>query len=49
VHGWYHDCPVLRDDVDDATRQARLHLADAALVGLQVGLGALGAHAPESM
>ena len=49
VHGWYHDCPVLRDDVDDATRQARLWLAEAALVGLRVGLGVLGASAPESM
>ncbi|MBP6728470.1 MAG: arginine--tRNA ligase [Microthrixaceae bacterium] len=49
VHGWYHDCPVLRDDVDDQTRQARLWLADAALVGLRVGLSVLGASAPTSM
>ena len=49
VHGWYHDCPVLRDDVDDETRQARLWLADAALIGLRVGLETLGANAPESM
>ena len=49
VHGFYHDCPILRDDVDDATRFARLLLADAALVGLRVGLSVLGASAPESM
>jgi len=49
VHGFYHDCPILRDDVDDATRFARLGLADAALVGLRVGLSVLGASAPESM
>jgi len=49
VHGFYHDCPILRDDVDDATRFARLWLAEAALVGLRVGLAVLGASAPERM
>ncbi len=49
VHGFYHDCPILRDDVDDATRQARLWLAEAARIGLRVGLAVLGAHAPEAM
>lgn len=49
IHGWYHDCPVLRDDVPDGVRDARLALADAALIGLRVGLGVLGVRAPESM
>lgn len=49
IHGFYHDCPVLRDDVDVATRAARMWLAEAALVGLKVGLGVLGASAPDSM
>ncbi|MEI2652814.1 MAG: DALR anticodon-binding domain-containing protein [Microthrixaceae bacterium] len=49
IHGFYHDCPILRDDVDDATRAARLWLAEAALVGLRVGLSVLGASAPDSM
>ncbi|HKY16931.1 MAG TPA: arginine--tRNA ligase [Microthrixaceae bacterium] len=49
VHGFYHDCPILRDDVDDATRQARWWLCAAAAVGLRVGLGLLGVSAPESM
>ncbi len=49
IHGFYHDCPILRDDVDDATRFARLWLAEAALVGLRVGLSVLGASAPERM
>lgn len=49
VHGWYHDCPVLRSDVEPATRDARLALAQAALVGLRVGLRVLGATAPEQM
>ncbi|MFN8053057.1 MAG: arginine--tRNA ligase [Acidimicrobiales bacterium] len=49
IHGFYHDCPILRDDVDAGTRAARLWLGEAALVGLRVGLSVLGASAPESM
>lgn len=49
VHGWYHDCPVLADSVDPATRQARLQLAEAARVGLRVGLDTLGVSAPREM
>lgn len=49
VHGFYHDCPVLRDDVDVETRAARLWLGRAAQIGLSVGLGVLGASAPTSM
>jgi arginyl-tRNA synthetase len=49
VHGFYHDCPILRDDVEEHTRQARLWLAEAGRIGLAVGLHVLGASAPESM
>ena len=49
VHGFYHDCPVLRDDVADDVRQARLWLAESARIGLSVGLGLLGVRAPRSM
>jgi arginyl-tRNA synthetase len=48
-HGFYHDCPVLADDIGDATRQARLWLVEATRVGLSIGLGVLGVSAPESM
>jgi arginyl-tRNA synthetase len=48
-HGFYHDCPVLADDVGDATRQARLWLVEATRVGISIGLGVLGVSAPESM
>jgi len=48
-HGFYHDCPVLSDDVGDAVRQARLWLVEGARVGISVGLGVLGLSAPESM
>ncbi len=48
-HGFYYDCPILRDDVDDDTRQARLWLTEAARTGLLVGLDLLGVDAPEQM
>jgi arginyl-tRNA synthetase len=48
-HGFYHDCPILRTDVDDDVRQARLWLAEATRVGLVSGLDLLGVSAPEVM
>ena len=48
-HGFYRDCPILRSDVDPATQQARLWLAEAARIGLAAGLDLLGVDAPESM
>jgi arginyl-tRNA synthetase len=48
-HGFYHDCPILADDVDPALAQARLWLVEATRIGLAIGLGLLGVSAPESM
>jgi arginyl-tRNA synthetase len=48
-HGFYHDCPILSDDVDPALTQARLWLVEAARIGLSIGLGLLGVSAPEAM
>ncbi len=48
-HGFYHDCPILRSDVDDELRQARLWLVEAARVGFAIGLDLLGVSAPEEM
>ncbi len=49
VHGFYHDCYVLGDDVEPELTQARLWLVEAAEIGLAVGLDLLGVGAPESM
>jgi arginyl-tRNA synthetase len=49
VHGFYHDCRVLDDDVPADLTQARLWLVEAAEVGLAIGLDLLGVDAPESM
>ena len=48
-HRFWHDCPILRDDVDDHLRQARLWLVEAARVGLTVALAILGVSAPERL
>ncbi len=48
-HGFYHDCPVLGDDVAPGLTQARLWLVEAARVGIVVGLDTVGVSAPESM
>jgi arginyl-tRNA synthetase len=48
-HGFWHDCPILRDDVPDDVRQARLWLVEATRIGLAIGLDLLGVSAPESM
>ena len=48
-HGFYRDCPVLRSDLDPNLQQARLWLAEAARVGLAIGLDLLGVSAPEQM
>lgn len=47
--GFYHDCPVLRDDVDPALQQSRLWLVEASRIGLSIGLDLLGVDAPEQM
>jgi arginyl-tRNA synthetase len=48
-HRFYHDCPILRSDVDDDRQQARLWLVEATRVGLAIGLDLLGVSAPEEM
>ena len=49
LHGFWHDCPILRDDIGEATRQARMWLVEATRIGLGVSLDLLGVSAPESM
>jgi arginyl-tRNA synthetase len=48
-HGFYHDCYVMGEGVSPELTQARLWLVEAAGIGLAIGLGLLGVHAPESM
>jgi arginyl-tRNA synthetase len=48
-HGFYHDCPILAEDVEPAVAQARLWLVEATRIGLTIGLGLLGVSVPETM
>ncbi len=48
-HGFWHDCPMLRDDVADEVRDARLWLVEATRIGLAVALDILGVSAPERL
>ena len=48
-HGFYHDCPVLRSDVDTELQQARLWLVESARIGFAIGLDLLGITAPDEM
>ncbi|HLH27672.1 MAG TPA: arginine--tRNA ligase, partial [Acidimicrobiales bacterium] len=48
-HGFYHDCPILSEEVEAGLTQARLWLVEGARIGLVIGLGLLGVSAPESM
>ena len=48
-HGFYHDCPVLRSDIDPSLAAARLWLTEAARIGLVIALNLLGVSAPERM
>ena len=49
VHGFYHDCYVMGDDIPAELTQARLQLAEAASIGLVIGLDLLGVSAPEQL
>jgi arginyl-tRNA synthetase len=46
---FYEQCPVLKDDVDEATRNSRLALCAATLRILTTGLGLLGVPLPDRM
>ncbi len=49
LHGFYHDCRVLGDEIEPSLTQARFVLMQGALIGLEVGMHLLGVSAPEEM
>jgi len=48
-HGFYHDCRVIGEGVEDSLTQARLWLVEATRIGLAVALDLLGVGAPTEM
>jgi arginyl-tRNA synthetase len=49
IHGFYHDCWIISDEVPAPLAQARLWLCEAARVALRVSLDTLGVSAPDEM
>jgi arginyl-tRNA synthetase len=48
-HGFYHDCRVMGDGIDEGISHARLWLVEGVRIGLVVALDLLGVGAPEEM
>ncbi len=49
INTFYHNCPILRDDVDDATRAGRLHIAGVARDTLATAIDLMGLKVPNEM
>jgi arginyl-tRNA synthetase len=49
INTFYHHCPILRDDVDMATKQGRLHIVNMARKTLLTAIDLMGLRVPESM
>ena len=49
LHGFYHDCRILGDDIEPSLTQARFLLMRGVLTGLEIGMDLLGVSAPEEM
>ena len=49
INTFYHNCPILRDDVDTVTKQGRLHIVNTARDVLVRSIDLMGLRVPESM
>ena len=49
INGFYHTCPILRDDIDTATQQTRLYIAKLARDTLVTATDLMGLQIPEKM
>lgn len=49
INTFYHNCPILRDDVDADTRAQRLHMAKIAFDALSNVIGLMGLKIPNEM
>lgn len=49
INTFYHNCPILRDDVDDATRAGRLNTVRIARDTLATVIGLMGLEIPSQM
>ena len=49
VNNFYHNCPILRDDIDDKTKAGRLYIAKLAIDTLSTAIDLMGLKIPSEM
>lgn len=49
INNFYHNCPILRDDIDDKTRAGRLYIAKMAFDTLATAINLMGLTIPNEM
>ena len=49
INGFYHECPILRDDIDESTKQTRLYIAKLARDTLTTATNLMGLEIPSKM
>jgi len=49
INSFYHNCPILHESVDDATRAQRLHIVQIAFNNLSSVISLMGLNIPEEM
>ena len=49
INNFYHNCPILRDDIDDKTKAGRLYIAKLAIDTLSTAIDLMGLKIPSEM
>ena len=49
INTFYHNCPILRDDIDNRTKQARLYIVEMARNVLLTSIDLMGLRVPNAM
>ena len=49
INNFYHNCPILRDDIDDETKAGRLYIAKMAFDTLATAIDLMGLKIPDEM
>ena len=49
INTFYHNCPILREDVDEGTKAHRLHIVKQSLKVLSTAIDLMGLRVPEEM
>lgn len=49
INNFYHNCPILRDDIDDKTKAGRLYIAKLAFDTLSTAIDLMGLQIPSEM